>query len=138
MTKFPAAKLTIVRSGLDALTYLQFLRLLRWLFFAICIFVALPLTGVNYYVNTRTAYGSGSNSPGSSASEAGSNNSTAGLLEDLTAANISGNVLYIHIVFVYIATVLVFFFGEFGDSHSSEKFFDNFQCRAIRISTSLL
>ncbi|CAD6569104.1 MAG: hypothetical protein TREMPRED_005048 [Tremellales sp. Tagirdzhanova-0007] len=101
--------------GLDALTYLQFLRLLRWLFFAICVFVALPLTGVNYYINTQTAYGSVSSSPTSSATQAGSSNSTTGLLENLTVANISGNVLYIHVVFVYIATVLVFFFVS---SHS--------------------
>ena len=53
-------------------------------------------------------------------------------------ANISGNVLYIHVVFVYIATVLVFFFGESGDIAFDWNLSDDIQCRAIRISTSLL
>jgi hypothetical protein len=96
--------------GLDAVTFLQYLRLLRWLTGAISILVALPLVALNVYINTYTDYGSTETNVTTSTVD----NSTEvlGVLELLTAANIKGNGLYVHIFFESVITCLVYFFGE--------------------------
>jgi hypothetical protein len=95
--------------GLDAVTFLQYLRLLRWLTAAISILVAIPLVALNYYINTETEYGSSTTNVTTSSVE----NSTEVLvvLELLTAANVTGNGLYVHIFFECLITCLVCFFG---------------------------
>lgn len=104
-----------VRSGLDAVTYLQFLRLLRWLFTCIAVLVALPLTCANYYINTRTDWGSTDSDKPAPHKERAVPTESTGLLSNmqlLTAANIKGNGLYAHIGFGMIISLLVVFFGK--------------------------
>jgi hypothetical protein len=117
--------------GLDAASMQQFLRLLRWLFTYITILVALPLTCANYYLNMYTTYGHSTTTSSSSVSSkrstdsssttttTGSNSTfsstSAGLLDNMqlfTAANITGNGLYVHIMFEWIITCLVILFCE--------------------------
>ncbi len=114
MTRTWVLKLMII-SGLDAVTFLQFLRLLRWLFVSICIFVAIPLICANYYINTQTTYGSKTSNSTSSYTQSAGTNVTTGLLDNMqlfTAANMNGNILFVHIMFEYITTFLVIFFGK--------------------------
>ena len=112
-------------AGLDALTYIQFLRMLRWLFACTSVFVAIPLAVANYYLNTETSYGSTAAGPASQASNTTSGTPTgnltataesaATLLDNLqlfTAANITGNGLWVHIGFEWIVSCLVVAFGE--------------------------
>ena len=96
------------------------------------IFVALPLTCANYYINTQTTYGSThSNSTSSDQSPGASNDSLLDNMQLFTAANITGNGLYVHIMFEWIATCLVIIFGESGCA--MKRFESNTpQFRAIR------
>ncbi|EIW66769.1 hypothetical protein TREMEDRAFT_65169 [Tremella mesenterica DSM 1558] len=96
--------------GLDAFTYIQFLRLLRWLFLTLSIVVAMPLVTANYLINTSTQYSDYTvASTTSNLTSAVSGNSTALLtgIQLLTAANIQGNALLVHIGFEGIATCIV-------------------------------
>ena len=107
--------------GLDSITYLHFLRLLRWLFLAITLFAALPLTIANYYLNTNTEYGSRTTtSAGDTAQQASNMTAEDGqqmgtaLVDDMlvfTATNVVGNGLWVHIGFEWVVTGLVIFFG---------------------------
>ena len=107
------------------MTYLLFLRLLRWLFLTTTITVALPLTVANYYINTRTESGSvladkpnNDTSPsitGTSLSKEDAGEMAQSLLDNLlifTAANVKGNGLWVHIGFEYAVTGIVILFGE--------------------------
>ena len=110
-------------SGLDAVTYLQFLRLLRWLFLTISLFAALPLTLANYYMNTRTEYGSlntqnstdlsGATTGPSSNSTTSNSTSLLDNMQILTAANITGEGLWVQIGFEWIVTCFVLLYGEY-------------------------
>ena len=113
---------TVLRSaGLDGVTYLHFLRLLRWLFLAITLFAALPLTIATYYLNTSTEYGSRTTtSTSNSTQQAGDSTAQDGqimgqaVIDDMlvfTAANVVGNGLWVHIGFEWVVTGLVIFFG---------------------------
>ena len=110
-------------AGLDAVTYLQFLRLLRWLFLTISVLAAIPLTIANYYINTKTTYGSADAGSDSASGGGGTNGSqviSKSLLDNmvlLTAANITSNGLWVHIGFEWIVTCFVLAFGQlFGRS----------------------
>lgn len=100
--------------GLDAVTYLQFLRLLRWLFTAITVVVAVPLILSNYFLNTTSSYGIHPASFANVTATIGGIKSTAvvGDLQIISAGNIKGNGLYVHIMFELIVTLLVIVFGE--------------------------
>ena len=106
--------------GLDAFTYIQFLRLLRWLFVTLSFVVAFPLMAANYLINTDTSFSdylSSSNSTSTTSASASttsssssSNNENTLLLQGiqlLTAADIKGNALLVHIGFEGIATCIV-------------------------------
>ena len=108
--------------GLDAFTMLEFLRLFRWLFALISVFVAVPLLCANYFINTQTKYGSTSlsldsngNSTGPSGHEAGvSLNNMTSVIGDLqlyTAANIKGDGLWVHVMAEWAVTLLVLLQG---------------------------
>lgn len=111
--------------GLDAMVYLLFLRLLKYLFSAMSVLAGL-LAITNYYLNTQTTYGSMStispsgseddmtkrDSPSSSSSETSSNNTS--IIDNpqlLTAANVTSNGLLVHISFEWIATMTIIVFG---------------------------
>ena len=101
--------------GLDAFTFLEFLRLLRWLFALITVFVALPLICANYFINTRTDWGSTTTSTsGGSDSDIQAQNLTSAIgdLQLFTAANITGNGLWVHISAEFAVTMIVFLQGE--------------------------
>ena len=112
--------------GLDAITYLLFMRMLRWLFLTITVLIALPLALGNYYINTETEYGSVTlDKDKASGAKAGSGEQSlskedAGeiaqsLLDNMlifTAANVKGNGLWVHIGFEWAVTGLVILFGE--------------------------
>nr|XP_019048152.1 hypothetical protein I302_01917 [Kwoniella bestiolae CBS 10118]OCF27082.1 hypothetical protein I302_01917 [Kwoniella bestiolae CBS 10118] len=100
--------------GLDAVIYLMFLRLLKYLFATISI-LAVFLAFANYYINTETTYGSTN-----SISSLKTNNSTdeniklkgnmTNIIDNpnlLTAANITSNGLLVHVSFEIIVTMLV-------------------------------
>ncbi|OWZ59423.1 hypothetical protein C356_00994 [Cryptococcus neoformans c45] len=110
--------------GLDAMVYLLFLRLLKYLFSAMSVLAGL-LAITNYYLNTQTTYGSMStispsgseddmtkrDSPSSSSSETSSNNTS--IIDNpqlLTAANVTSNGLLVHISFEWIATMMIIVF----------------------------
>lgn len=101
----------LIYLGLDAFTFLEFLRLLRWLFALITIFVALPLLCANYFINTRTEWGS-SQSSSTSQMIGGNVTSAIGDLQLFTAANITGNAWWVHISAEFIVTMIVAMQGE--------------------------
>lgn len=116
--ELPNAELTcrLLRTlGLDAFTILEFLRLLRWLFALITVFVACPLLAANYFINTRTEFGSTARdmSANQTAVEAGGNNmpSIIGDLQLYTAANITGNGLWVHVSAEIAVTLIVILQG---------------------------
>ncbi|OCF60194.1 hypothetical protein L486_02874 [Kwoniella mangroviensis CBS 10435] len=107
---------------LDAVIYLMFLRLLKYLFAVISI-LAVCMAFANYYINTETIYGS-TNALSSSSSSSSSNNSAdnntkfdkenmTNIIDNpnlLTAANIKSNGLLVHVSFEIIVTMLVIIF----------------------------
>lgn len=99
--------------GLDAFAFLEHLRLLRWLFALITVFVALPLLFANYFINTRTDWGSTIVDTTHALSATGSNLTTAiGDLQLFNAANITGNALWVHISAELAVTMIVFLQGQ--------------------------
>lgn len=109
--------------GLDAMVYLLFLRLLKYLFSAMSVLAGL-LAITNYYLNTQTTYGSTStisssggedditkrDSPSSSSSETSNNTSIIDNPQLLTAANVTSNGLLVHISFEWIVTMMIIVF----------------------------
>lgn len=101
--------------GLDAFTFLEFLRLLRWLFALITVFVALPLICANYFINTQTDWGSTTTAittSSESGMQAQNLTSAIGDLQLFTAANITGNALWVHISAEMAVTMIVFLQGK--------------------------
>jgi hypothetical protein len=99
--------------GLDAFTFLEFLRLLRWLFALITVFVATPLLCANYFINTRTEWGSSSSASGELIE--GDTVNKGGVIADLqlfTGANITGNAWWVHISAEFVITMIVSMQGE--------------------------
>lgn len=100
------------------MTFLQFLRLLRWLFLAITVLAAVPLIIINYFLSTHSEFGFTSTNPDdltSTASLAIQNfNATAVVtdMQTITGAYIKGKAMYVHILFEWVITALVFLFGE--------------------------
>ena len=105
------------------MTFIQFGRLLRWLFTSIALLVALPLICVNYWINTSTQWGSLTtvSMNGTSANVSGSqttSNQTAGVanilgsMQVLTAATITGPGLCAPLIAGFGVTCLVVIFGE--------------------------
>jgi hypothetical protein len=98
---------------------LEFLRLFRWLFALISVFVAIPLLCANYFINTRTEYGStsltvdsGNNGTASSGLQLNNMTSVIGDLQLYTAANIKGDGLWVHVMADFAVTLLVVLQGE--------------------------
>ncbi|WVQ71426.1 hypothetical protein IAR50_000963 [Cryptococcus sp. DSM 104548] len=123
---------TLHMLGLDAMVYLLFIRLLKYLFTAMASLACL-LAIANYYLNTRTSYGgtsavspteavegarrraetttTASAASSTSISAAGSNSTS--VIDNpqlLTAANITSNGLLVHISFEWIVTMMVVVF----------------------------
>ncbi|ORX40068.1 hypothetical protein BD324DRAFT_648679 [Kockovaella imperatae] len=103
--------------GMDAVTYLQYLRMLRWLFLSLSIFVAVPLALANYYLSTggdlnNVTAGQVASSTASQVTSGGAQNATDVLdnLQKFTAAGIQGNTLSVHIVFEWVTSSLVLAF----------------------------
>ncbi|WWD06376.1 hypothetical protein V865_004466 [Kwoniella europaea PYCC6329] len=104
--------------GLDAVIYLMFLRLLKYLFAAISV-LAVCMAFANYYINTETIYGStnalsssSSNNPTANDTKSDNGNMT-NIIDNpnlLTAANIKSNGLLVHVSFEIIVTMLVIIF----------------------------
>ncbi|WWC97607.1 hypothetical protein V866_004491 [Kwoniella sp. B9012] len=104
--------------GLDAVMYLMFLRLLKYLFAAISV-LAVCMAFANYYINTETIYGS-TNALSSSSSNNSTDNDTksnnwnmTNIIDNpnlLTAANIKSNGLLVHVSFEIVVTMLVIIF----------------------------
>lgn len=112
--------------GLDAMVYLLFLRLLKYLFSAMSVLAGL-LAITNYYLNTQTTYGSTSTffSSGDedsvtkrddiSSSSSGASPNITSIIKNpqlLTAANVTSNGLLVHISFEWIVTMLIVVFGK--------------------------
>ncbi|WVQ78130.1 hypothetical protein IAT38_000211 [Cryptococcus sp. DSM 104549] len=115
--------------GLDAMVYLLFIRLLKYLFSAIALLAGL-LAVTNYYLNTQTAYGSTSAVNPSTDSDddlsrrATSNSSSTkdstSVIDNpqlLTAANVTSNGLLVHISFEWIVTLMVVVFVLKASAH---------------------
>ncbi|WWC87160.1 uncharacterized protein L201_002046 [Kwoniella dendrophila CBS 6074] len=119
--------------GLDAVIYLMFLRLLKYLFATISIFATL-LAFANYYINTQTSYGSthslfnDSNTITENSTLIKSNaekfdGNITNIIDNpnlLTAANITSNALLVHISFEIIVTMLVIIFVLKASAHHSK------------------
>ncbi|WVF72425.1 hypothetical protein IAT40_007240 [Kwoniella sp. CBS 6097] len=116
---------TLYLLGLDAVVYLLFIRVLKYLFASISILSVLLATA-NYYINTQTSYGG--TSAMSSSITTSNNDKSAKLSEKnetnildnpqlLTAANIKSNGLVVHISFEIIVTLLVIVFVLKASSH---------------------
>jgi hypothetical protein len=84
-------------------SFLQFLRLLRWLFTAITIFTSLPLLVANYRINTSVER---------DPKDVGALNGSELDLKVFTAANVKGNDILVHIGFQLIIFILVALFSE--------------------------
>lgn len=112
--------------GLDAMVYLLFLRLLKYLFSAMSVLAGL-LAITNYYLNTQTTYGSTSTFSSSggedsvtkrddiSSSSSGASPNITSIINNpqlLTAANVTSNGLLVHISFEWIVTMLIVVFGK--------------------------
>jgi len=80
----------VEKIGLDAVTFLRFLRLLRWLFTAISVLVCAALIPINVSHNLK-------NVPDNRRDE----------LSMLTIRDVSGNVLYTHVAASYLITFLI-------------------------------
>ena len=101
------------------MTYIQYLRMLRWLFTCLSCFVAIPLALANYYLNSggtidTTSAKDIASTAASQVAENGAQNVTD-LLDNLqlfTAAGITGNALWVHIGFEWVISSLVLAFGE--------------------------
>ena len=79
--------------GPDAVTYLRFLRMLRWMFTAISICCCGILIPINIYYNTKVT-----------------DNSSQNTLLLLTIRNVRGVWLWAHVAMTYIITFVVFAF----------------------------
>lgn len=88
--------------------FLQFLRLLRWLFTAISIFTSIPLLIANYRLNTSTD---------ADPTNTGAVNGSQLDLKVFTAANVKGNDVLVHIGFQLIIFILVALFSESGSCY---------------------
>lgn len=97
------------------MTFINFLHLLRWLFLAITIIIAIPLTLITYYINNDTPYGSTNTN---TTILGGSDNANLTISKDLlniqvfTAANIIGDGLYVYIVLSGFISLIVVIFGR--------------------------
>lgn len=96
------------------------MRMLRWMFLSVTILAALPLALANYYINTKTEYGSAKvdtklQSSGSGLSTDDAGEMAQSLLDDMlifTAANVKGNGLWVHIGIEYVVTAMICLFGK--------------------------
>ncbi|KAL5521409.1 hypothetical protein ACEPAG_9335 [Sanghuangporus baumii] len=79
--------------GLDAVAFLRFLRMIRWLFTAIAIISCGVLIPVNVIYNLKKV-----------------KSEERDFLSMLTLRNLSGSVLYVHVAASYVFTFLVMFF----------------------------
>jgi hypothetical protein len=82
--------------GLDAVTYLRFLRLMRWLFAGVAALTCAVLLPINIVYNLR-------NVPAKKRD----------ILSMLTIRDVSGSFLYAHVVMTYIITLLIIFCVHF-------------------------
>lgn len=100
--------------GMDAFTILEFLRMLRWLFALVTVFVAAPLLAANYFINTQTSYGSQTDVAANATDSMDGNNMTSviGDLQLYTAANITGNGLWVHVSAEIAVTLIVILQGQ--------------------------
>ncbi|KDR75655.1 hypothetical protein GALMADRAFT_68322 [Galerina marginata CBS 339.88] len=78
--------------GLDAVAFLRFLRLLRWLFSGITVLACGVLIPINVVYNLRNV-----------------NEKKRDLLSMLTIRDVSGSFLYAHIIVTYLITFLIIF-----------------------------
>ncbi|WWC61343.1 uncharacterized protein I303_103924 [Kwoniella dejecticola CBS 10117] len=113
---------------IDAVIYLMYLRLLKYLFLAISIFATM-LAFANYYINTETIYGSTNalftnpkmtNSTNDDHSSHKNGGNITNIIENpnlLTAANITSNGLIVHISFEILVTMLVIIFVWKASKH---------------------
>lgn len=79
--------------GLDAVAFLRFLRMIRWLFTAIAIISCGVLIPVNVVYNLKNV-----------------DSSDRDLLSILTIRNLKGSILFVHVAATYVFTFLVLFF----------------------------
>jgi len=80
----------VEKIGLDAVTFLRFLRLLRWLFTAISVLVCAVLIPINVTFNLKNV-----------------KDTSRDGLSMLTIRNVSGNILYAHVAASYLITFLI-------------------------------
>ncbi|TFK74590.1 DUF221-domain-containing protein [Pluteus cervinus] len=83
--------------GLDAVTFLRFLRLMRWLFTAISLLACASLIPVNVTYNLKNV-----------------NPNSRDILSMLTIRDVSGTILFVHVAASYIMTIILI---VFIDSH---------------------
>ncbi|KAF8342679.1 uncharacterized protein EI90DRAFT_2964439 [Cantharellus anzutake] len=79
--------------GLDAVTYLRFLRMLRWLFTAIAALTVVVLVPINISYNLRH------------------NVKNATILTMMTVQDVRGDLLFVHVAVMYIITIIVLGFA---------------------------
>ncbi|WVQ98508.1 hypothetical protein IAU59_005634 [Kwoniella sp. CBS 9459] len=117
-------------AGLDAVVYLVFVRVLKYLFACISV-LSILLATANYYINTQTAYGGTSALSTSITTSSTATNETnkspelsgkneTNILDNpqlLTAANIKSNGLVVHISFEIIVTLLIIVLVLKASSH---------------------
>ncbi|WWC67318.1 uncharacterized protein I206_101226 [Kwoniella pini CBS 10737] len=112
--------------GLDAVIYLMYLRVLKYLFATISIFATI-LAFANYRINTETIYGSTNSlftnlaiNNSTNKSEKSKNSTNTNVIENpnlLTAANITSNGLLVHMCFEILVTMLVIIFVLKASNH---------------------
>ncbi|WVR05018.1 hypothetical protein IAU60_002030 [Kwoniella sp. DSM 27419] len=110
--------------GLDAVVYLLFLRLLKYLFATISV-LSVFLALSNYYINTQTPYGStvkasSNNTVNGSSPQVKTSSNIIDNPQLLTAANIKSNGLIVHISFEIVVTLLVMVFALKASAHHLE------------------
>ena len=121
-TKEPAL---LDKIGPDAVTFLRFLRMLRWMFTAISVLCCGVLIPINIYYNTKV-------------NESPSQNT----LLVLTIRGVSGTWLWAHVVMTYVITFVVFIFiyshwnamaRMRGIWFRSPEYMDSFYARTLMI-----
>lgn len=86
--------------------------MLRWMFVAITVVVAMPALAANWYINNLYTAKSQDSKPAMSSVDQDSDSDDIDLLM-FTAANASGNAMSVHVIFECLTTCLVVLFGMF-------------------------
>lgn len=85
------------------------------------VFVALPLLCANYFINTRTEWGSARDTLNTGSGTSGNLTTALGDLQLFTAANITGNAWWVHISAEFVVTMIVVMQGKWTVERDMKK-----------------